>query len=340
MKAPPFVFVVSLLANVCVVAIWSQVKAADPIEKPPIALDAPKKSTPNPPSKFPSDLDVGRELDRVGDHEGAIAAYEKALTSEDPALRSTARDLLEAAIQKKKKRDDKEDQSRGYVHLGGAWERQGKIDEAIGAYEKALGSKSEAVRHHAARKLSALIKQKTTRSRQYFTTPFAALLMTLWKPFFVGLCIFALIVLARWCIHRSDLLLIPNPTIPDIQGLEILIQDYDRQAKEIQGFPSRKSAMGFITFGSAGELFADFISRITTVDSGLWRQRLVRFLQKPQFELQLSLPSNSSGGIVIAKLSKGKKIRRYFIKEFSTSEFSTLQKELAFWIAYQIRQSF
>jgi hypothetical protein len=61
-------------------------------------------------------------------------------------------------------------------------------------------------------------------------------------------------------------------------------------------------------------------------------------LQKPRFELHLSLPSNNAGGIVTATLSSSGKIRHRFIKEFSTNDFPEMQKDLAFWVAYQMRQ--
>jgi tetratricopeptide (TPR) repeat protein len=303
----------------------------------PVASPSSAKST-NASFEFASDLDVGRQLERFGDFEGAIASYRKALNSMDPALRSIALDSVTKAIQKKQKKEQDEDSTRSYLSLGEEWEKQDKTDEAIAAYETALASKSATVRAAATRELSRLITKKTRWWREYFTAPLLSLLMRLWKPAFIAVVASMIIVIARYCIRPSELMMVPNPAVIDTEWLEILIQDYDRQAKQIHGFPSRKSGMSLITFGSAGELLADLLSPITKVDSRLWRQRLLRFLQRPRFELRLSLPSSTDDGIVAATLTNHRKMKRYFVKEFSGDEFPAMQKELAFWVAYQVRR--
>lgn len=288
-------------------------------------------------NQFPSDLEVGRQLEAVGDFDGAITSYRKALESPDASLRTIALDLITKAISKKRQKEEKEDAFKAYLSLGDFWKQHNKTDEAIAAYEKALGSKSDTVRASATSELAALIGKKTTWWREFLTSPLFALAGSLAKPIFVTLAVFVLVIIARACIRRTDLLVVPNPAVSDTRWLEILIQDYDHRAKRIHGLPSRKSGMSLITFGSAGELFADLLSRITQVESGLWRQRLVRFLQKPRFELELSLPSNSEGGIVTATISSQGKIKARFIKDFSKNDFPAMQRDLAFWVAYQVR---
>src|SRR2546423_15605492 len=59
----------------------------------PLAASTPENS-PHSPFQFPSDLQVGRELERFGDLDGTIASYRKVLESQDPELRAIALSLI------------------------------------------------------------------------------------------------------------------------------------------------------------------------------------------------------------------------------------------------------
>jgi hypothetical protein len=339
MKVIPSILVLTVLAIVSVSAdIEATPTPSERVDSTNDFLTKQRDTAHDLSFDFPSDLEVGRQLELVGDFEGAIACYRKALGSPDAALRRIALDLITKTLPKKREKEEKEDSFRTFLDLGDLWNRESKTDEAMAAYEKALGSKWESVRTPATKKLSELIKKKTTWWREYLTTPLSALLMLLLKPVVIAVAALLTLIIARWCIGETDLLLVPNSAVPDTKWLQALIEHYDHRAKRFHTFPSKKSAMSLVSFGSAGELFVDLLSRIAQVEPGPWRQRLVRFLQKPRFELELSMPPNNEGGIVTATLDCNGKTRARLIKEVSKDDFPAMQKDLAFWVAYEVRQ--
>jgi hypothetical protein len=233
--------------------------------------------------------------------------------------------------------EENDDQQAVYLQLGQFWKDRNRPDEAIAAYEQALASKSPAVRGAAMRQLTTLIQDKTSWRRNYVREPLVALLhKRIELVVFILLVILALFV-ARVRLRRTDLLLVPNSTVPDVQWLTILIKHYVQQFNEIHGVLPIGWKLPLL-IGSGGELVSNLMSQFGKIESSSLRYSLVKFLRRPRFELELSVQVNDQNSAIAAALTRERGPCQFFIVEFPTANLPSVQKDLGFWVASFLQQ--
>lgn len=278
-------------------------------------------------------LELASKLAHAGAYDDALVFCRKALDSPDSAVQADALPLLIDILSKQQSKKESEDTKEGFLALGRLWNVHGKRDEAIGAYERALEASSGKVRAAAANEAAEVIRSKTLWWRQYGSDPAIRFLGS--QPVVLVGAVALLALLVRTFKPRVDLLITPNATIADVLWLQVLVQDYTSLLGQMRVIGAPHSNVPSVDFGAGSQLIAELFSQLTNVGSGPIRQWVVRFFQKPRFELDLSLPANDQRGIVTAVL-KSPNGKEHFVKEFPANGFPDAQRDIAYWIAYTL----